>query len=1156
MVTKTGTSGSDSLVGTASADMLNGVDGNDRLYGGNSGDRLVGGAGNDSLYGGFGNDTLGGSDGHDTLTGGEGSDLLWGGGGTDPGRDVFFGGNGSDTLFGDFGDDSLTAGADTDTLFGGGHNDTLAGNLGNDSIDGGDGTDRAVFSGNFASYIITYGGGIATVLGADGTDRVANVEFLEFGDRTVAFGPPPPPPPPSGFSIGGTEGNDTLSGQSGNDTIFGGNGKDTLSGVDGNDTLLGHLANDWLVGGNGNDSLFGGSQTDDMYGGAGNDMLSGDNNNDRLYGGIGDDRLNGGFGNDTINGGEGDDTVVLSGRQAAYTIASSGGQVIATGPSGSQTLTNVEYLQFDDTIIPVNSADGPPSAPVDDDSNGNSVAEGAATGSTVGLTASSTDAEGPVTYSLVNSNGAFAINSSSGVVTVANGALLDYENATSATITVRATDSAGQFRDQSFVVAVTNVAEPLTSITDADSDANTVVAGAPTGTSAQITARATDPDGGTVVYSLTNNADGRFSINTTTGEVTVADSTALTTGDYQITVKAQVGGDFKEQVFTIGVIAGNTPPGPIQDNDSGNNTVAENAAAGAVVGITASSQDTDTITYSLTDDAGGRFAINSQTGVVTVAAGASINYETASSYKITVRASDGNQAVTQDFTIGVTNVDEAPTAPIDSNTAPNALTLSGLTNGATVGITASSSDPEGAAVSYALTQNPGNRFSIDASTGVVTITDISGLTAGTYRIGVTSTDATSNTSSASLFDIVVSGATGGPEFKISGKTSGDQDTSTEFDTGGNMVAALTGGGFVSVMRSGGWSDGPAGENHAEGIWARRYDGNSGAVGDWFKVDASDSNMDIEPAVAALSNGGFVVTYSSLEDSPASYDIRGRVYDVTAGGVSSVREFEVTAASGNQFASAVTGLTGGGFVVTYTATSSSQHDVFYRRYDSDGDALGAATKAHADSSLDQNFSTIASLQGGGFVMAWTNETGSGDLEVRAARYNSSGVKQGSEISVNTTSSDLQEYASIAGLKDGGFVVTWSSFGQSGDGGFGVFGQRFDVSGNKVGGEFHVNSTTAGTQTDSTVIGLSDGGFLVGWTSSTGDGAGKGNGVYAQRYDASGGAIGGEFRLNVTVNGSQSDPHLAELTSKDLVAMWTSPDSDFSEGVYGRSYDNFA
>jgi CubicO group peptidase (beta-lactamase class C family) len=49
--------------------------------------------------------------------------------------------------------------------------------------------------------------------------------------------------------------------------------------------------------------------------------------------------------------------------------------------------------------------------------------------------------------------------------------------------------------------------------------------------------------------------------------------------------------------------------------------VAENAANGVVVGLTAqaSDPDGDPVTYSLSNNAGGRFAIDPSTGIVTVA---------------------------------------------------------------------------------------------------------------------------------------------------------------------------------------------------------------------------------------------------------------------------------------------------------------------------------------------------------------------------------------------------------------------------------------------------------------------------------------------------------------------------------------------------------
>ncbi len=46
----------------------------------------------------------------------------------------------------------------------------------------------------------------------------------------------------------------------------------------------------------------------------------------------------------------------------------------------------------------------------------------------------------------------------------------------------------------------------------------------------------------------------------------------------------------------------------------------------------------NSVTYSLADSAGGRFAINSTTGLVTVASGAGLDHETTASHTIVVQS--------------------------------------------------------------------------------------------------------------------------------------------------------------------------------------------------------------------------------------------------------------------------------------------------------------------------------------------------------------------------------------------------------------------------------------------------------------------------------------------------------------------------------------
>ena len=78
-----------------------------------------------------------------------------------------------------------------------------------------------------------------------------------------------------------------------------------------------------------------------------------------------------------------------------------------------------------------------------------------------------------------------------------------------------------------------------------------------------------------------------------------------------------------------------------------------------------------------------------------------------------------------------------------------------------------------------------------------------------------------------------------------------------------------------------------------------------------------------------------------------------------------------------------------------------------------------------------------------------------------RFNASGLPQGSEFQVNSYTTGYQSDPAVASDANGNFVVVWRSYGQDGSGD-GVFGQRFNASGVPQGSEFQVNSYTTGDQ----------------------------------------------------------------------------------------------
>ncbi|WP_454713916.1 cadherin domain-containing protein [Caulobacter segnis] len=533
----------------------------------------------------------------------------------------------------------------------------------------------------------------------------------------------------------------------------------------GNDTYAGDEGAPDLV-----DLVNGGAGDDTLAGGLGADTLNGQGDNDTLDGGAGDD---------TLDGGAGDDTAVFSGAAGDYVWSGDNVSATITGPDGTDTLLNIEHLKFGSTIITLAAPNTAPGAPTDGDSAANTVSEGAINGAAVaGLTLAAVDPDvgQTLTWSLLdNAGGRFAIDPATGAVTVADASKLNFETATSHQITVQVSDGAAT-SSANFTINLTNVAP--TAPADADTASNTVSEGATNGTAvAGLTLGATDPNGGAVTYSLLDDAGGRFTINATTGAVTVADASKLnfeTAASHQITVQTSDGAATSSATFTINLT--NVAPTAPADADVAANTVSEAVANGAVVtglAIGATDPNGGTLTYSLVDDAGGRFAINATTGVVTVADASLIDHDAATSHQITVRASDGTASSDSSFTINVTNA--APSAPVDANVAANTVS-EGAANGASVGITASATEAKTGVVTYSLTDDAGGRFAIDAATGVVTVADATKLnfeTAASHQITVRAADA-QGASSSQTFTIAVSNVA--------------PTTPTDADTAANSVA--------------------------------------------------------------------------------------------------------------------------------------------------------------------------------------------------------------------------------------------------------------------------------------------------------------------------------------------------------------------------------
>ncbi|WP_262027944.1 cadherin domain-containing protein [Microvirga sp. Mcv34] len=139
-------------------------------------------------------------------------------------------------------------------------------------------------------------------------------------------------------------------------------------------------------------------------------------------------------------------------------------------------------------------------------------------------------------------------------------------------------------------------------------------------------------------------------------------------------------------------------------------SIREASETGAKVGDLSATDAAGTIlTYTLLDNAGGRFAIGADGKSIVVANGTLIDYELSQSHVIKVQVSDGSLTATKEFAILVSDVNEGP---VNLNLV-GASVREAVSTGTKVG-DLSATDPEGKALSYTLIDTAGGRFAIGA----------------------------------------------------------------------------------------------------------------------------------------------------------------------------------------------------------------------------------------------------------------------------------------------------------------------------------------------------------------------------------------------------------------------------------------------------------
>jgi Ca2+-binding RTX toxin-like protein len=266
--------------------------------------------------------------------------------------------------------------------------------------------------------------------------------------------------------------------------------------------------------------------------------------------------------------------------------------------------------------------------------------------------------------------------------------------------------------------------------------------------------------------------------------------------------------------------------------------------------------------------------------------------------------------------------------------------------------------------------------------------------------------------------------------------------------------------------------------------------------DDFQFPASALQSTFVPAIAALPDGGFVTAW--MTGSGNSLAITAQLYN--RNGRTIGNEFAVSPGAAETHTPDVATLSSGGFVVSWTANGS----IMGRLYDAAGVAVGTQFTANTTLNGVQATSRVAALAGGGFVITWHDSHNGTFDNIHGQVFAANGTKVGGEFIGGDPLPGVEEYPDLVALSGGGFVISW--FHSSAD----SRAQIFDAAGNRLGTTFTLNTITDGSQQSAELAALPGGGFVAIWLNAGGEASDQG--VWAQRFDASGNKIGDDIHVD--------------------------------------------
>jgi Ca2+-binding RTX toxin-like protein len=322
-------------------------------------------------------------------------------------------------------------------------------------------------------------------------------------------------------------------------------------------------------------------------------------------------------------------------------------------------------------------------------------------------------------------------------------------------------------------------------------------------------------------------------------------------------------------------------------------------------------------------------------------------------------------------------------------------------------------------------------------------------------------------------------------------------------------------------------------------------------GDETVVNTVTQSTQQLPVITRLASGGYVVVWTDLSQigsDTSNSSVKGQIYDSGGQKVGGELPINITSTSGPQRVESAAALPGGGFVVVF---ETSNELIRAQRFDSAGAPVGAELPVTA---LNPNYlnsdASVTVLTNGVMIVTWSRMDFApgpnyGQHIFAKAFSAATGAALSGEFRLDSsgTSGAHQSDSSVTALASGGWVATWVN---DVAGEIDIVGQVFAANGSKVGGEFAVNTATAGQQSTPVITALTGGGFAVAWTdglfvhpagNTLNTGPTPDTSVKVQLFTDLGVKVGGEIAVNGANDGHQGMPGIDDLPNGGFVVTWS-------------------